>query len=385
MELLTDARRGRAPTSRSSASAPTRRRSSTGEILEDEKILGTCPRRLRRLRRDRGHGPGAGPPRLRRDEADARARRRGDRPRRRAAGPMSARACRWRQMPLVAVPNFSEGRSERVIGALEATLGAARQGPQPPLRRPAQPLRLHDRGGAGQAGRGAGRRRRARDRPDRHAPPPGAPPAHRGARRLPGGLAGRGAPRRRASRRRGRSARGSPRSASPSSSTASWRASPERRRARLLPRGRPGGAGAADEVGRARAGPRARRAAPERRRDAGHRPGAAGRLQRGARHARTPRSPATIAAELREAGGGLPGVRALGLPREGERAQVSINIHDPDRGAARGGGRRDRRSWRRGHGARAGRGRAGRTRPRGGARGLSGRAADQGLRPRCAT
>jgi glutamate formiminotransferase / 5-formyltetrahydrofolate cyclo-ligase len=36
-----------------------------------------------------------------------------------------------------------------------------------------------------------------------------------------------------------------------------------------------------------------------------------------------------IAAELREAGGGLPGVRALGLPREGERTQVSMNIHDP--------------------------------------------------------
>ena len=36
-----------------------------------------------------------------------------------------------------------------------------------------------------------------------------------------------------------------------------------------------------------------------------------------------------IAAELREAGGGLPGVRALGLPREGERAQVSVNVHDP--------------------------------------------------------
>ena len=36
-----------------------------------------------------------------------------------------------------------------------------------------------------------------------------------------------------------------------------------------------------------------------------------------------------IAAELREAGGGLPGVRALGLPRESERTQVSMNIHDP--------------------------------------------------------
>jgi glutamate formiminotransferase / 5-formyltetrahydrofolate cyclo-ligase len=36
-----------------------------------------------------------------------------------------------------------------------------------------------------------------------------------------------------------------------------------------------------------------------------------------------------IAADLREAGGGLPGVRALGLPREGERTQISMNIHDP--------------------------------------------------------
>ena len=36
-----------------------------------------------------------------------------------------------------------------------------------------------------------------------------------------------------------------------------------------------------------------------------------------------------IAAELREAGGGLPGVRAIGLPRDGERSQVSINVHDP--------------------------------------------------------
>jgi glutamate formiminotransferase / 5-formyltetrahydrofolate cyclo-ligase len=36
-----------------------------------------------------------------------------------------------------------------------------------------------------------------------------------------------------------------------------------------------------------------------------------------------------IAADLREAGGGLPGVRALGMPREGERTQVSINVHDP--------------------------------------------------------
>jgi glutamate formiminotransferase / 5-formyltetrahydrofolate cyclo-ligase len=35
-----------------------------------------------------------------------------------------------------------------------------------------------------------------------------------------------------------------------------------------------------------------------------------------------------IAAELREAGGGPPGVRAIGLPLDG-RTQVSTNIHDP--------------------------------------------------------
>jgi glutamate formiminotransferase len=36
-----------------------------------------------------------------------------------------------------------------------------------------------------------------------------------------------------------------------------------------------------------------------------------------------------IAAELREAGGGLPGVRAIGLELAGGVAQVSTNVHDP--------------------------------------------------------
>jgi glutamate formiminotransferase/glutamate formiminotransferase/formiminotetrahydrofolate cyclodeaminase len=35
-----------------------------------------------------------------------------------------------------------------------------------------------------------------------------------------------------------------------------------------------------------------------------------------------------IAAAIREDGGGLRGVRALGMPREGERTQVSVNVHD---------------------------------------------------------
>ncbi len=37
-----------------------------------------------------------------------------------------------------------------------------------------------------------------------------------------------------------------------------------------------------------------------------------------------------VAAKVREFGGGLPGVRAIGLPREGKRTEVSINVHDPE-------------------------------------------------------
>ncbi len=36
-----------------------------------------------------------------------------------------------------------------------------------------------------------------------------------------------------------------------------------------------------------------------------------------------------VAAGLRESGGGLPGVRAIGLALSGGRAQVSTNVHDP--------------------------------------------------------
>jgi glutamate formiminotransferase / 5-formyltetrahydrofolate cyclo-ligase len=38
---------------------------------------------------------------------------------------------------------------------------------------------------------------------------------------------------------------------------------------------------------------------------------------------------AAVAVELREAGGGLPGVRAIGVELPGERSQVSTNVHDP--------------------------------------------------------
>jgi glutamate formiminotransferase len=36
-----------------------------------------------------------------------------------------------------------------------------------------------------------------------------------------------------------------------------------------------------------------------------------------------------VAAGLRESGGGLPGVRAIGLPLSGGRIQISTNVHDP--------------------------------------------------------
>jgi glutamate formiminotransferase len=36
-----------------------------------------------------------------------------------------------------------------------------------------------------------------------------------------------------------------------------------------------------------------------------------------------------VAAGLRESGGGLPGVRAMGLRLSSGRAQVSTNVHDP--------------------------------------------------------
>jgi glutamate formiminotransferase/glutamate formiminotransferase/formiminotetrahydrofolate cyclodeaminase len=37
-----------------------------------------------------------------------------------------------------------------------------------------------------------------------------------------------------------------------------------------------------------------------------------------------------VAGRLRESGGGLRGVRALGFPLEGGRSQVSVNVHDPE-------------------------------------------------------
>ena len=140
----------------------------------------------------------------------------------------------------MAVPNFSEGRSERVIGTLEATLGGCAR----VLNRhfdvehnrcvftiAAEPTRLVDALVAGA--------REALDVIDLRS--------HQGLHPHIGALdvcpvvwqdedrhedAIKAA--------RGRRPRGSPASASPSSSTASSRRSPERVGAGLLPQGRPG-------------------------------------------------------------------------------------------------------------------------------------------------
>ena len=87
-----------------------------------------------------------------------------------------------------------------------------------------------------------------------------------------------------------------------------------------------------------------------------------------------------VAAGLRESGGGLPGVRAIGLVLASGRGQVSTNVHDPLAVPLGGGGREGAGA---GGAARrsAGRGRAGRAGPRRRPGGLSGGCADARLRP----
>ena len=158
---------------------------------------------------------------------------------------------------------------------------------------------------------------------------------------------------------------------------------PERARAGLLPQGRPGRAGAADGVGRAGARLRPGRAAPERRRDPGHRPPAAGRLQPRARHP----EPGDRAGGGRRAARGrrraARGARAGAAARR--RALAGLDQRPRRGGGAAGeGGRGGRRLAGRARRP-PGRGRAGRPGARGGAGGLPGRAADPRLRPRPST
>ena len=152
-------------------------------------------------------------------------------------------------------------------------------------------------------------------------------------------------------------------------------------RARLLPQRRPGRAVAADGGGgaapRLRARP-CRTPAPAR---LWSPPARRSPPSTSSSTAATSRLARAVAAGLRESGGGLPGVRAIGLALSSGRAQVSTNVHDPlavplaevvERVRRAGGPARRPPA----------RGRAGRPGPRRRARRLSGGRADPRLRPR---
>ena len=328
----------------------------TGEILEDEKILGTLPRRLRRLGRDRRQGPGAGPPRLRGDEADRR---------RSTASRSSATASCWSDHGAPSrgcwrVPNFSEGRSERVIGALGATLGVPCAGPQPPLGPPAQPEP------STRSLRRAPKLAEALVAATEHAldlidmrSPSGSPPAHRRPRRR-----ARSSGRARAAVRRPRST-AAPRAAEgigalgvPVFLYGELASGAERRERAFFRQRRSRRAGAADgspASWRPTSGRRSRTERPAPRWSP-----RAGRWSRSTSSwtLATLTIAREIAAELREAGGGLPGVRAIGLRAAGrgrsglgQRARsVEVPLARVVAEVARAGGRARRppgrgRSW----------------------------------------
>ena len=117
---------------------------------------------------------------------------------------------------------------------------------------------------------------------------------------------------------------------------------PGARRARLLPQRRPGRAVAADEVRRARPDLGPGRAASERRRHAGHRAGAAGRLQRGARHPepgdRARRSPPSCARRAAD----CPGYGRSACRARASAPRSRSNVHDPCAVPLGDGRRRDR-------------------------------------------
>ena len=289
--------------------------------------------------------------------------------------------------PLLAVPNFSAGPPSAgadAIGADRRRPRRAGRDPRPAHRRRPQPLRLHARR------RSPRRPRRARSRREPPARDRGDRPAR--ARRAP---------------TRGSARSTSARSSGPSPTSQDGArelalavaeqlaalglpvflygelASSDRApRARLLPRAAASRAlAAADARRRARARPRARPAAPVRGRRARHRAGAARRLQRRARRASTLEAGREIAAALRESGGGLPGVRAMAIELAEGTVQISTNVHDPV-ATPLGRGRRARPSGsplraRR----RAGRGGARRADPGGRARRLPRARPDPRLRP----
>ena len=177
------------------------------------------------------------------------------------------------------------------------------------------------------------------------APLPRRPPGDRRPRRLPAGLARPRRPRRAPAPRRSPWRPRSAASACRSSSTASWPAT------RAGPSAPTSATAACPSSGcgwrRGSCGPDFGPTLPHRRGGAtlvtARPPLAAFNVELDSGDVEVARS---VAAGLRESGGGLPGVRAIGLVLSSGRGQVSTNVHDPlavplgagGRGGARAGG-----------------------------------------------
>ena len=227
----------------------------------------------------------------------------------------------------LAVPNFSEGRDEAAIAAIAAAFA-----PAAVLDRHTDAI--HNRtvltlsAAPTRPGRGAARRRPGLRGADRHRRRSTA--STRGSGRSTSARwsgSARRPDRWRASwrsRRRWRSAT----SACRCSSTASWPRDPRRARARLLSPRRQRGA-APSGCARASCGPDFGPAEPHPTAGAtlvtARPPLAAFNVELDTAEIAVARA---VAAGLRESGGGLGGVRAIGVDL-GDRAQVSTNVHDP--------------------------------------------------------
>ena len=372
MELLTGTRRGRHQRRRARHRDQRRgdRHRQHPRGREDPRLR---PRRLRRLGGDRRHRSGAGPPRLRRPRADRRGRRRD--PRR--AGELSSERWRRRCSPSPTSPrDATRSGSPRSRGAFSDGVALLDSHSDADHNRTVFTLAGEQRGAA--RGAGARRRQAAVESIDMTA--------HEGVHPAIGALDvcpivwldadGRDAARTAALE----TAERSPPSACPVFLYGAHGDRPRARRAGLLSQRRPRRAVAADGGGRAAPRPRPGAAPPHAPAPPWSPPARRSPPSTSSSTAATSSSARAVAAGLRESGGGLPGVRAIGLPLGSGRTPGLDQRPRPGRDAARRGGRAGPRA---GRAARrpAGRGRAGRSGSRGGARRLSRRRADPRLRP----
>ena len=251
--------------------------------------------------------------------------------------------------PLLAVPNVSEGRdAERARRAARRAFTRGAAPARPPHRRRPRPHRLHPRRRAPAALTEAlvAGAEEALETIDM-ARLPRRPPGDRRPRRLPAGLARPRRPRRRPHRGGRRRRRRSAASASRSSSTASWRASPGRAERAYFRNGGLAELWLRMEAGELRPdfGPRA--AAPRAPAPPWSPRGRRSPPSTSSSTAATSRSPARSPPACARPGGGLPGVRAIGLLLSSGRGPGLDQRPRPAGGAA---GRRSSSgcgSWRR--------------------------------------